>query len=108
MNIEGEIKYHLGNDYAHLKFSESRTSFSIDMVVVPVAHRNQGIGTLLINHVLILADRMGKDVYLSARPVGPFSEEKLRRLVAYYERFGFEVCDTGLTAVHMRRQFSKK
>jgi len=104
MNIVGEIKHYLGDDYAILKFSESRTSFSIDIVSVPAAYRNRGIGTLLIRHVLSLADAMQKDVMVSARPIGTSNEETLQRLVRYYERFGFREFDRGLTVVYMRRR----
>jgi GNAT superfamily N-acetyltransferase len=105
VNIVGEIKYHLDeNVYAHLKYSESRASFSIDIVFVPVSHRNRGIGSFLINHILLLADSMGKGVYLSARPIGSQSEGKLQRLIAYYKRFGFEIYDTGQTVAYMSRK----
>ena len=104
MNIVGELKWFLGDDYAQMKFSESTRSFSVDIVMVPPAHRGQGIGATLIQHIIHLADCMGKDIYLSARPIGSYSDEKLDRLVAYYRRFGFEVIDTGLTVSYMRRQ----
>lgn len=108
MNIVGEIKCYLGDDYALLKFSESKGSFSIDTVMVPVSHRNQGIGTMLVNHILILADSLGKKVQLSARPIGSFSEEKLQRLVAYYKRSDFRVLDRGQTIVYMTRDAAEK
>ncbi len=105
MNITGEIKFFLGNgDYAHLKFSESKTSFSIDIVSVPAAYRSKGIGALLISRVLQLADTMDKDIYLSARPIGAYTAERLSRLVSYYERFGFGVVDEGFTMVAMKRK----
>ena len=108
MNIVGEIKSYLGdNDYAQLKFSETKTSFSIDIVAVPASHRNQGIGKMLINHLILLAEGMHKDVYVSARPIGPFSEARLERLIVYYQRFGFEVIDRGLTVAYMFRKTSK-
>ncbi len=106
MNINGELKWYLGEkDYAYLKYSETKTSFSLDIVSVPVKHRNQGIGSALIGHLLLLADSMQKEVYLSARPLGTFSEEKLDGLIAYYGKFGFEVFDRGLTVAYMRRKF---
>ncbi len=104
MNIAGEIKCYLGEDYASLKFSESQAAFSIDIVLVPAAKRGAGIGTMLINHVLCMADCAGKDVYVSARPFVQFSEEKLEKLIAYYERFGFKVTDRGLTTAYMCRK----
>jgi GNAT superfamily N-acetyltransferase len=106
VNIEGEIKWFLGDDYAHLKFSESKTSFSIDTIMVPSAHRGEGVGTLLIRHVLSMAESMGKDVYVSARPFQS-GENKLERLVTYYRRFGFEVTDRGLTTAYMCRKHHK-
>ena len=104
MNIVGEIRFYLGKDYAHLKFSETRDAFSIDTVLVPADHRGLGTGSLLVRHVLDMADAMGKEVLVSARPIGPVSPERLERLVRYYERFGFAVYDTGLTTAYMRRK----
>lgn len=107
MNIVGEMRWFLGDDYAQMKYSESGGSFSIDLVMVPASYRSRGIGANLISHVLYLADRMEKDVYLSARPIGSYSEEKLERLIAYYQRLGFEVIDKGLTVAYMQRKYSK-
>jgi len=105
VNISGEIRYFLGEgDYAQLKFTESRTSFSIDIVMVPSLHRNKGVGTILMERVLVLADRMNKEIFLSARPIGNNSEEQLSRLVGYYKRFGFSVLDNGFTTVYMVRK----
>jgi GNAT superfamily N-acetyltransferase len=108
MNIVGEIRYNLGEDYARLKFSETRDSFSIDTVMVPAAHRGKGIGTFLINHVLTLADRMQKEVYLTARPMGNANEENINRLVRYYRKFDFFEYDRGVTASYMRRNRVKR
>ncbi len=103
MNIVAEVKWYLGDDHAYLKYSETQTSFSIDIVLVPPAHRRQGIGRQLIMRVLRLADDSGKEVHVSARPIGQFSEAALENLMRYYEGFGFELLDRGLTAAHMRR-----
>jgi GNAT superfamily N-acetyltransferase len=107
LNIVGEMKWFLGDDYAQMKYSESDGSFSIDLVMVPASYRGRGIGTRLISHILCLADRMSKDVYLSARPIGSYSGEKLERLITYYQRLGFEVIDRGLTAAYMQRKYSR-
>lgn len=105
MNIIGELRWYLGEkDYAYLKYSETKTSLSIDIVSVPASHRRQGIGGALIGHVLLMADCMQKDVYLSARPLGSFSEENLELLISYYGRFGFQVSDRGLTVAYMCRK----
>ncbi len=104
MNIVGELRYYLGDDYATLKFSESLESFSIDIVSVPAAHRGTGVGRTLISHVLNLADLRRKNVHLSARPIGSYDEDKLARLVRYYQRFGFEQVDRGVTVVYMVRR----
>ncbi len=103
MNIIGEVKWYLGDDHAYLKYSESGSSFSIDIVLVPPAHRGQGIGSQLVERVLRLADDLNKEVYVTARPIGSFSDQALERLIHYYERFGFELQDRGLTAGYMRR-----
>lgn len=107
MNIVGELRCYLGKGYAQLKFSESRRSFSIDTVVVPAAFRNQGIGTMMINHIIYLADRLEKEINVSARPLGSFHEDKLQRLILYYKKFGFQVMDTGLTNAFMVRRVQK-
>ena len=103
MNLVGELKWYLDGDYAHLRFSEGIGSFSIDTVMVPAAHRSKGIGTKLIRHILILADQLGKQVRLSARPIGDTSEERLQRLIAYYQRFGFCLEDRGNSIAYMVR-----
>ena len=93
MNVVGELKWYLDDTYAQLKFSESKNALHIDTIMVPAAHRSKEIGTQLINHVLILADAMKKEVKVSARPFANFTEEKLQRLISYYERFGFRMED---------------
>ena len=103
MNISGEIKWYLGDSFAKLNFSEGQRAFSIDSVMVPASHRNKGIGRILISHVLILADQMGKCVRVSARPIGECSEERLQRLINYYKSFGFEVEDRGHSIAYLLR-----
>ncbi len=103
MNIVGEIRYNFGEDFACLKFSETREAFSIDTVMVPAAHRGKGIEAFLINHVLTLADKMQKEVYLTARPRGNVNDENIDRLVKYYRKFDIFEYDRGLTASYMRR-----
>ncbi len=96
--------WHLGDDnHAKLKYSESHLAYSIDTVLVSAKYRGQGFGTQLIKKILILADAEDKAVYLTARPIGGNDEEKLMRLVHYYERFGFRSVDRGLSVVYMKR-----
>ncbi len=61
---------------------------------------------MLINRLLLMADGMQKEIFVSARPLGNNSEETLKRLVNYYGRFGFEAYDRGLTSVCMVRRKS--
>lgn len=103
MNIVGEIKWYLDKNYAQLKFSESKTGFSIDTVMVPPAHRGKGIGTNLIQHILNMADAAGKTVRINAYPIGNATDEKLRQLITYYMRFGFYIEDRGFANVYMVR-----
>jgi GNAT superfamily N-acetyltransferase len=103
MNVTGELRYYLGGEYATLRYSESRSSLSIDIVLVPGPHRGQGVGSALIARVLLLADLTRRPVFVDARPIGTSSEAALHRLVAYYQRFGFVETGQGLTVVHMRR-----
>jgi len=104
MNVTGEMVWHLGGDNQEkLTYSESHLAYSIDTVLVSAKFRGQGIGTQLIKKLLTLADAEDKEVYLSARPIGSNDEEKLMRLVHYYERFGFHSIDRGLSVVYMKR-----
>ena len=108
MNISGEIKWYLGDDLAKLRFSESQAAFSIDSIMVPADYRNKGIGRILIGHILILADQMGKCVRVSVRPIGEFSEERLQRLIQYYKSFGFEIEDRGHSIAYLVKNIMKK
>jgi len=104
MNLVGEIKWYLGeDDYARLRYSEDRHGFFIETVLVPARYRNQGIGSELVRHVLAMADALGKNTRVSARPIGNATEENLQRLVGFYSRFGFTVEDRGMTIVYMVR-----
>ena len=106
MNIVGEIKWYLGGEtgnYAILKYSESVSAFSIDTILVPISHRGNGIGSTLIEKVICMSDHSGKDVYLSARPIGSSDPEKLEQLVNYYRKFGFSVVSEGFSVKHMHR-----
>lgn len=109
MNLHGELKWFLGDDkeYAKLGFTESHKAFSIDIVLVPKAHRGRGIGSALITHILAMADTLQKDIYLSARPIaGTTTPEKQKQLVKYYKSFGFKIIDVGVTATYMVRKLS--
>lgn len=103
MNVNGEIRLHLDKQVATLRYSESRSSLSIDVVLVPPAFRGRGIGRALIDRVLLLADASHRETHLSARPIGSSDPKDLERLVRYYESMGFQVVDRGVTAVQMRR-----
>ena len=105
MDITGEIKLFLDKDYALLKFSETKDSFSIETVMVPYKYRGMGIGTTLIQRMIVWADNMQKDVFTSARPIGICNEEKVQRLVRFYEQFDFYAYKRGITAVYMKRTF---
>lgn len=105
MNITGELKWHFDtNDFARIKFSESKEAFSVDIIMVPAKHRSQGVGKKLLQHVLTLADAMHKPTNVTVRPIGAsLDPEALEDLVAYYRKFGFEELDRGSTVVYMRR-----
>jgi GNAT superfamily N-acetyltransferase len=108
MNLSGEIKLFFGKDFAQIKFTETKGSFSIDTVMVPYEHRGMGIGTALVKRVIVWADELQKDVTTSARPIGVSTEEKVQRLVRFYEQFGFFAYDRGVTAVYMKRKFQNR
>lgn len=103
-SLTGEFKYDLGDGtHATLRYSESATALSLDVVLVPAAHRARGVGTALIHRVLCLADCTGRDVLVVARPIGALNAIALARLVSYYQRFGFVEIDRGVSSVRMRR-----
>lgn len=104
MDITGELKLQLGKEHALLRFSESRTALSIDMLHVPASHRRQGIGASLINHMIKFAEGLGKDVLVSVRPIGSHTEERLQKLVKYYKKFGFTETGKGVSTVYMIRK----
>lgn len=103
MDLNGEIKIFFGKDYAQLKFTETNISFSIDSVMVPYKQRGNGVGTELIKRMIMWADSVQKDVFTSARPIGQYDEEKVQRLVRFYEQFDFYAYKRGVTAVYMKR-----
>lgn len=105
MKLLTELRWPLGKDFAQLRYTEDEQEFHIDLVLVPVAHRGQGIGARLMHRVLLLADHLEKDVRLSARIIaGGASEERLQRLLRFYARFGFEPLDRGVSMVNLVRR----
>ncbi len=104
MNLTGELHYHLeGRETARLKFSEGISSFSIDIVFVPSRFRQQGIGKVLVDRVLALADASGKEVLVTVRPLGQSNEEIISRLIRFYQQFGFTLTDRDPGLAHMCR-----
>lgn len=103
MKLTGELRHALGAEHATLRFSEDDSAISLDIVLVPATHRARGIGSALIQRVLCMADSLGKEARVAARPIGTHGDVPLERLVAYYRRFGFEETSRGVSVVHMRR-----
>lgn len=103
MKLTGELRHQLGADRATLRFSEDATTVELEVVLVPAAHRGRGLGTALIERVLCLADSLGKETKVAARPIGTHGADVLERLVTYYRRFGFEETSRGVSVVYMRR-----
>jgi GNAT superfamily N-acetyltransferase len=103
--LTAEIKLLLpGGKTAVLRYTEAAGAFSLDIMLVPSAFRGRGLGTLLLQRLLLLADALGMPVFTTARPLGGGNQPgALERLVAYYARFGFEPVKRGLTTVHMCR-----
>jgi GNAT superfamily N-acetyltransferase len=86
-----------------LEFSEGAEGFELGVMLVPGEHRGTGLGSLLLERLLVLADSLGKPVHTQARPIGSSTPETLARLVRYYERWGFEPRQRGVTSVMMTR-----
>ncbi len=105
INLTGEMRCHLsGDNTAVLRFSESCEAFVLDLVLVPSESRGQGVGTMLIERLLHLADSQGKPVHTTARPIGQNTPGILTRLIHYYERFGFQVSQRGVSSAFMVRR----
>lgn len=103
-NLAGTLKCFLGDgDSAVLEFTEGAEGFELGVALVPSGHRGKGVGTLLLERLLILADSLGKPVHTQARPIGSSTSETLARLVRYYESWGFETRQRGVTSVMMVR-----
>ena len=105
IDMKGELRLQLTSGAAVIRFSETDDAVRIDSLMVPASERNQGVGRLLVHHVLCLADGLGKEVRLSARPIGKGSRDgdRLARLVRFYSYLGFEEVARGVTAVEMIR-----
>jgi len=103
-NLSGGLSISLGESHsAVLRFSEGRDAFVLDFVLVPSQFRGQGIGRMLIERLLRLADALQKAVQLTARPIGRSTPESVERLVRYYETFGFVVTQRGVSSAAMYR-----
>lgn len=104
MEGSGEFRCNVGGRLdAFLRFAEDDTSFVLDLVLVPKAARHRGIGSLLVERLILLAESIGKPVRLVARPVGQSSPESLERLAIFYRRFGFIETERRLTSILMSR-----
>ncbi len=103
MRVTGELRYEIGADHAILRYWENDAEFHVDTVFVPAGARQEGIGTALMNRVLILADAEAKPVSLKARPIGVTGVDALQRLVRYYEDLGFSVVNREASSADMIR-----
>ena len=103
-NLTGELVYQLGQERsAVLRFSEGQNALSLDLLLVPSELRDTGVGSMLLARLLALADRTGKPVRTTARPIGQNNPQTLARLVRFYERFGFCAEHEAVDRVTMRR-----
>lgn len=95
---------HLGQGRSGLlRFSEGQEAFSLDLVLVPSGLRDRGLGSMLVDRLLALADRASKPVRTTARPIGRSTPQILARLVRFYERLGFRVEQEAVDSVMMLR-----
>lgn len=80
--------------YAENKFGvefdayEFNDYIELHKIVVPPEERNKGIGSELLEKLLVFADKAKKDVFLT--PSSDFGGNKAR-LIDFYKRFGFEL-----------------
>jgi GNAT superfamily N-acetyltransferase len=104
-NMSGELRWQVGDESARLKFTESETGLTIETIIVPASCRGKGIGSVLVQRLIQCAEFAGKDVYLSARPLGGRTNpERLNRLVRFYKKLGFTETERGVTVCHMVRK----
>ena len=66
---------------------------AIELLVVDPMHRNQGVGTALLEHLLLIFRQAGTDLIGLHCPVQAIGAKQL------YERFGFEI-----SAFHMKKR----
>ncbi len=66
----------------------------ISRVNVPTGFRSQGVGGRLMTAICTDADAAG--VTLILEPIPYDGPERLDDLVRFYQRFGFELCTTGM------------
>ena len=104
MKGSGEFRFDVGErSGAFLRFVEDEESFLLDLVLVPMAARRRGVGSLLVKRLILLADSVGKPVRLVARPVGQSAPDLLEKLATFYRRFGFVETERKLTSILMSR-----
>jgi N-acetylglutamate synthase-like GNAT family acetyltransferase len=98
------MRVHLGDrGSAVMRFSENVHALSLDLLLVPVMSRNQGLGSLLLQRFCALADALDKTAYATLRPVGTAPPQALARQVAFFQRFGFVVVEERPGAVDVER-----
>lgn len=67
---------------------EDYTEDEVELVSIEAAVKNRGTGTQAMSHLCDCADRLGINLFLIPSAHGT---AKFNRLVAFYERFGFEL-----------------
>ncbi len=103
MHTTYDVRHHVDDVEANLKFCETNEELRVEVVFVPPSHRKQMIGWLLMSRVLALADALKKPTRLVARPLGVTSAESLQHLIRFYERMGFRVVTRTAGAAEMER-----
>lgn len=90
-NERSAIRCDITEEYGSLSFEwDSERGIYVREISTAAAHRESGVASRMLARVCALADEAGADVTLLAGPyVG--SEMSLERLVAWYEKRGFEV-----------------
>lgn len=101
----GELQFRDGRrQIAQLRFVERDDVFDLELVLVVSSERGRGLGTQLVERLLVLADAADKAILTTARPIGSLSTQSIERLTRYYERLGFTVVERGVSSVGMRRE----
>lgn len=97
--ISGSQYYLISNATTHLpNLEHNKKILTIEEIIIDTKYRSKGHGNVAINELLKLAKILNVD-YIALKPAPPNNEasddktirnSQIKRLINYYERFGFQ------------------